>query len=106
MNTTDYQNRLERDGFKLHVSLQTDVLTLITEDPNLPAKNFFISHYPHMFWQRGAYHLHGHTHGGPLTNGSEVVPYHSMRYDIGVDNNNFTPVSFEELKQIFLNKDL
>ena len=101
----DYQNRLDRDVFKSNVALQTDVLTLITEDPDLPIKNFFISHYPHMYWMRGSYHLHGHVHGGPLTTSNEKVPYHPMRYDIGVDNNNFTPVSFDELKQIFLNNE-
>jgi calcineurin-like phosphoesterase family protein len=97
-----YQNRLDREVFKKAVYLQTDVLTIVTEDPDLPQKNIFVSHYPHLYWPRGSYHLHGHVHSGPATNSSEKVPYHPLRWDIGVDNNNFTPVSFNELKQMFL----
>ena len=49
-------------------------------------------HYPFRVWPRshyGSINLHGHSHGKlkPLEN----------QWDVGVDNNNFYPVSFEDL---------
>lgn len=52
-----------------------------------------VCHYPMRSWNRsihGSWNLHGHTHTllAPLRN----------QYDIGVDNNNYYPISFEEIK--------
>ena len=54
-----------------------------------------VCHYPLRSWNRsfhGSWNLHGHNHG-------RVVPFKNQ-YDIGVDTNNFTPVSFDELRKI------
>lgn len=54
-----------------------------------------VCHYAMRRWARshyGAWHLYGHSHG--------VLPPMGKSWDIGVDNNNFYPVSFEQIKEI------
>lgn len=101
-----YKNRFDRpDIMKLFDGRVCDTLHIKVKDIDEPQElvQFFISHYPHMYWQRGCYHLHGHVHSGPNSTACEVVPFHYLRYDIGVDNNNYTPISYYQLKDI-LNK--
>lgn len=53
-----------------------------------------LCHYPLLSFNgmhRGAYHCHGHSHGS-LKRDMTV-----RRYDVGVDCNNFYPISFEEV---------
>lgn len=55
-------------------------------------------HYPITSWNgryHGAWHLYGHVHG----NNVPTIPY-SFSYDVGVDNTNFKPVSFDMLKEM------
>jgi calcineurin-like phosphoesterase family protein len=52
----------------------------------------WVSHYAHRVWPKshqGSYHVYGHTHG--------VLPGHRRSMDVGVDANNYAPVSFDEL---------
>jgi calcineurin-like phosphoesterase family protein len=55
-----------------------------------------LCHFPILSWDgmaRGAWHLHGHCHGSlPSTR--------AMRLDVGVDTNNLSPYSYEEIKKI------
>jgi len=58
-------------------------------------EHLFASHYPHHSWPRSHYnswHIFGHHHGSLKLDGK--------RYDVGVDNNNYYPVSFNTLKGI------
>ena len=53
-----------------------------------------LSHFPLKEWDRkhyGAIHLHGHSHGN--------LVYDDKAYDVGVDNNDFYPVSFTAIKE-------
>lgn len=53
---------------------------------------FFLSHYPMDSWPgsyHGSYHLHGHSHGS-------LCGKHN-RYDVGVDTNNFSPISIDDV---------
>lgn len=66
-------------------------------------------HYPMLQWPRshyGSWHLHGHSHSKldhrNLIN-KGLLQYINA-YDIGVDNNNYRPVSYETLVFIFENK--
>jgi len=57
-------------------------------------KRVWLSHYAHRAWPKshqGAYHLFGHTHG--------VMPPYRRSRDAGVDANNYSPLSFDELDQ-------
>lgn len=60
-----------------------------------------LCHYAFQVWNKshfGSWHLHGHSHGTLAT------PDNMLRYDVGVDGNNFTPVSYEQVKQIMTRK--
>jgi len=54
-----------------------------------------VCHYAMRRWPRshyGAWHVYGHSHG-------KLLPY-GLSWDVGVDNNNFCPVSYDQLKEI------
>lgn len=67
---------------------------------------FYINHYPCEYWEGGTMHLHGHVHSGPLSNASEKCKFHPMKYDVGVDNNNYKPISYEDLKIVITKQQL
>jgi len=60
-----------------------------------------LSHYAHRVWDckhYGSYHLYGHSHGTlPDDEGSYSI-------DIGVDSHNFTPISYEQVREIMSKK--
>lgn len=67
-------------------------------------KNQFIvcCHYPMIKWGKshyGSWQLYGHCHGKLISH-----PLMGKQYDVGVDNNNFSPVSFEQLVEIMKEK--
>ena len=73
-------------------------LTTITVegDPELPSQALTLCHFPMVDWydkERGAWMVHGHQHQLPGTPSCSV-----MHWDVGVDKNNMTPISFEQLK--------
>lgn len=69
----------------------------------------YLNHYPFLCYggswrgpENAVYALHGHVHSGPDCSGKDcdrlniLFPY---QYDVGVDNNNYTPVSWEEVQE-------
>lgn len=99
----DYQNKLERDEVrKLFNDHCYDSMDFQVEDDEVEDGflKFHINHYPCEYWTRGAIHLHGHIHSGPKAETSEKTIFKPLRYDIGVDNNNYYPISYEEIKVI------
>lgn len=57
----------------------------------------WMSHYPHRSWNRschGSWHCFAHVHG--RLNDSPC----GNSYDVGVDNNNYFPISFDQLSEI------
>lgn len=54
-------------------------------------------HYPMAEWHSPAIHVHGHTHG------TYYVPDKAI-HDVGVDVNNLTPISFDQLLEVVFNK--
>lgn len=104
----DYQNKLERGEIcKLFDYHCWDSMDFEIKDDELEDgfMKFHINHYPCEYWTRNAVHLHGHVHSGPLSTSREVCKFHPMKYDIGVDNNNYKPISYEEIK-IIITKQL
>lgn len=60
--------------------------------------NIVVCHYAMKTWaasHHNSWQLYGHSHGRLLPEGKQ--------WDIGVDNNDYRPVSFAQLKQIMLN---
>lgn len=58
-----------------------------------------LCHYAMRVWNKShfnSWHLYGHSHS--------KLPSQGKSHDVGVDNNNFTPISFDELKIIMKNK--
>ena len=62
-----------------------------------------ISHIPLMTWphrERGAYNFFGHIHSGPVTAAEvdqDLPLWQGLQYDVGVDNNDYTPIEFNEI---------
>ena len=65
--------------------------------------NISLMHYPMMSWPKsrhGSIHLHGHIHSKGDYNLQQKEDG-ILRYDVGVDANNFYPVSITEIKEFF-----
>ena len=68
---------------------------------NISGRKIILSHYPMRSWNHshyGSYHLYGHVHGN--------LPDFGLSIDVGVDTNNFTPYSFEQIEYIMETKKL
>ena len=65
--------------------------------------NISLMHYPMMSWPKSRYgslHLHGHIHSKGDYN-IEQRDAGILRYDVGIDANNYQPVSLVEIKRFF-----
>lgn len=75
----------------------------------------YLNHFPFLCYggsyrepYNAVYNLFGHVHSGPNSSGldtdrlTNLFPY---QYDVGVDNNNYTPVSWNKVKEI-INKQI
>ena len=91
----DWSNSEVEDTF----ILEPLVATIKLQDGNKLA----LCHYPMLAWpskHHGSIHLHGHIHAKHeynLKNRKDCV----FRYDVGVDANNFSPVSLNEIIKFF-----
>ena len=68
----------------------------ITGDEECPNQDLTLCHFPMIDWynkERGAWMIHGHQHQAPETPSCSVA-----HWDVGLDKNNMTPISFEQLK--------
>lgn len=65
----------------------------------------YLTHCPYLCYggdERGVWNLYGHVHTGPGIVGkdTELLKYlGKWTYDVGVDNNDYHPISYEEVKQ-------
>lgn len=62
-----------------------------------------LNHTPLEKLASGVWQFYGHVHSGPLNYDNKALPLLQTllrtQYDVGVDNNGFRPVSFEQIKQ-------
>lgn len=69
-----------------------------------------ICHYPMISWRashRGSWQLFGHHHHSTTAKGLNVYKRISPnQMDIGVDGHNFTPISYEKVKEIITKQNL
>lgn len=69
----------------------------------LEAQWIHCDHYPHDTWEgshHGFWHVYGHVHGN-RTKARLQNPAYSFSLDVGVDEHDFRPISFNQIKQLF-----
>ena len=81
-----------------------DVCMLTIQDKRNQYGNqqIWLSHYCHLVWPQqgyGVWHLFGHSHG------MCDVPFSAKCLDVGVDSNNFFPVSYEYVRTYMSQRD-
>lgn len=84
-----YEESLIKDYFKL-------LEVTIINDEECPNQQLTLCHFPMIDWynkEKGAWMVHGHQHQLPETPSCSV-----MHWDVGLDKNHMTPISFEQLK--------
>ena len=77
-----YIDRFEHVAMQMHITVGK--------------QKIYLNHYPFLCFDGGykdVWQLFGHVH----TRKNNTYP---TQYDVGVDNNNYTPVSFEQVKRI------
>jgi len=107
MGNHDYQNKFDRLSVRELFASTHDYLYINVEDEEIGGnQGIFLCHYPMHVWNnsvRGSWQLFGHIHSGKLSTSSEQYITSKLspaQYDVGVDNNDFTPISYDEVKTI------
>lgn len=75
----------------------------------------YLNHFPYLCYggswkslEQAVWQLYGHVHSGPNCSGIDadrLVNTFPYQYDVGVDNNNYTPVNWNQIKEI-INKQV
>ena len=76
-------------GWKNHYFEEIEQLKVI----KLDHQKIVLCHYAMRVWpdsHRGSWHLYGHSHG--------TLPPHGNSFDVGVDGHDFTPLSFQKVR--------
>ena len=60
---------------------------------NIEDKSIYLNHFPFASFPENSYQLFGHIH-------SSSGIYSKNQYDVGVDNNNYKPISWDKIKEI------
>ncbi len=80
-----------------------DIAEIYVKDDEITygEQHLVMCHYPMLTWNashRGSWQLFGHVHGGLSNKG--VIKHSVTQMDVGVDCHNFTPLSYQEVKEI------
>ena len=93
-----------RPGFMKRFEYVTQQMTIC-----VGGQSIILNHNPFLCYggsYRDVWQLFGHVHSGPLSTTGLDLPRLNMlfplQYDVGVDNNNFRPVSFAEVRRIIM----
>lgn len=81
----------------------------IVGDPEIASdgQRITVDHYPLLSWyqsHRGSWQLFGHVHGGFSNKGNIRTTPNQL--DVGVDVHDFTPISYERVKEIITKQNL
>lgn len=76
-------------------------------------QKIYLNHFPMLtfdgiYKEKPCWQLFGHVHSSPIAVSPDIDRLKYLlptQYDVGVDNNNYTPISFEQVKEI-INKQL
>lgn len=95
LNGTHHLIRGNHDGFNFKFTTDQDIMELTVVDVDNNKQLIVLCHYAMRVWNKshyGAWQLYGHSHG--------TLPPIGKQHDVGVDNNNYFPVSFVQLQDI------
>lgn len=89
------------DGFDPGFTAIAKEMTIIVN-----GQPIILNHQPLSQLDTGMWQLFGHVHSGPLNTDNKALPIlkglQPTQYDVGVDNTDFCPVSFEKIRQNIL----
>ena len=91
-----YSDRFEYVAMQMHIEIGKH--------------RIYLNHYPFLCFDGGyndVWQLFGHVHTRKNNTGIDAARLQYLyptQYDVGVDNNNFTPVSFQQVKRIIENQ--
>lgn len=103
MNTKDEKNLTQTAAQELfeHVAYQMKI--------EVEGRKMYLNHFPFLCYagvyrdpKALVYSLYGHVHSGPNKQGQDIprlVNCFPTQYDVGVDNNNYEPISWYELNE-------
>lgn len=105
----DFQNKFNRDAVKALFSETFYYIDLHVKDEEVDGgeQRLFLCHYPMGSWagkQRGSWNLFGHIHSkfdDPMN-----ALYQAESLDVGVDANNYCPISYNDVCKIITQKIL
>lgn len=97
-NHDPYKKKRFMSELKPYLVWMGHYLEIVVRDDERPKgkQKVVLHHYPYAVWnhcERGSIHLHGHTHGTLEDNPKRLI------MDVGVDCQNYTPVSYEDVKR-------
>ena len=80
---------------------------------NVNGQKIYLNHFPflsysgdnHGTWQLFG-HIHSNLHNYNIIDKHRLAELQPRQYDVGVDNNNFTPVSYRQVEEIIKNRKL
>lgn len=77
---------------------------------NIDGRYVYLHHYPYLCYggawrnpDNAVYQLFGHVHSGSNSSGKDsdrLIHLFPYQYDVGVDNNDYKPVSWDQVKEI------
>ena len=87
-----------------------DYIHLSILDTDNPKKwqNIMLFHYAILQWDKAhhdSFHLHGHSHGSLMKDKEYAWYYKRKVLDIGCNMHNYTPLSYQEVKEIMKNRE-
>lgn len=96
-------SRVNDPRITVHDSVVTVYLRNWFEDSPQKPLELYLTHVPAMTWphrgQPNVYHFFGHIHSGPRCENAmdSDLPLWPTMYDVGVDNNEYTPIELGEI---------
>ena len=85
-------------------------VSVIDDENKYGKQDLILSHYPHLIWDKhhhGCWHLHGHSHQNLTTTPYGRNTYYNRKViDVGCNGWNYTPISYQEIKDVMNKKSI
>lgn len=85
----------------LFKEVHDQLMIKVTGDEEIPEQKIFMHHFPFLTWpekEQGCWQLFGHTHQNDLQDCSYLKTQSVGQLNVGLDNNNCKPFTFEDIK--------